>query len=200
MTSTAVSVSVGVDPATAFTAFTQELDLWWVRGPINYFDSARAVGMRCEPGVGGRLLKVYDEGTGEGRELGRFTVWEPVGWRGRARSTMSRSRCGSCRPPDPLPSGPDPLAEGGYGHPWIEFRVGNCSLMVFKLEGDVPEQAPPTHDIWVFVDDLDAHHARAQAGGATIVRGIRQTGFRAYTAEDLEGHRWTFAQARPTQL
>jgi len=72
--------------------------------------------------------------------------------------------------------------------------------MVFKLEGDVPEQAPPTHDIWVFVDDLDAHHARAQAGGAKIVRGIRQTGFRAYTAADLDGHRWTFAQARPTQL
>jgi uncharacterized glyoxalase superfamily protein PhnB len=52
----------------------------------------------------------------------------------------------------------------------------------------------------VFVDDLDAHFARAQAGGAKIVSGIRQTGFRAYTAEDLEGHRWTFAQARPRQL
>src|SRR6266516_1380823 len=50
MTSTVVSVCVGVDQATAFTAFTEELDLWWVRGPINYFDAARAVGMRCEPG------------------------------------------------------------------------------------------------------------------------------------------------------
>ena len=74
MTSMAVSVSVGVDPA---TAFTEELDLWWVRGPINYFDAARAIGMKCEPGVGGRLLEVYDEATGEGRELGRITVWEP---------------------------------------------------------------------------------------------------------------------------
>src|SRR5215475_8230292 len=79
MTSTVVSVSVCVDPATAFTAFTEELDLWWVRGPINYFDAARAVGMRCEPGIGGRLLEVYDEATGEGRELGRITVWEPGG-------------------------------------------------------------------------------------------------------------------------
>ena len=77
MTSMAVSVSVGVDPAAAFTAFTEELDLWWVRGPINYFDAARAIGMKCEPGVGGRLLEVYDEATGEGRELGRITVWEP---------------------------------------------------------------------------------------------------------------------------
>jgi hypothetical protein len=50
----------------------------------------------------------------------------------------------------------------------------------------------------VYVDDLDAHFARAQAGGATIVSGIRQTGFRAYAAEDLEGHRWVFAQAART--
>jgi hypothetical protein len=69
-----------VDPGTAFTAFTEELDLWWVRGPINYFDAAKAIGMRCEPGVGGRLLEVYDEATGEGRELGRITVWEPGRW------------------------------------------------------------------------------------------------------------------------
>jgi hypothetical protein len=42
MTSTTVSVSVTVDPATAFRAFTEELDLWRVRGPINYFDSGRS--------------------------------------------------------------------------------------------------------------------------------------------------------------
>src|SRR5262249_23117186 len=76
-TSTTVSVTVAVDPATAFTAFTDELDLWWVRGPINYFDAARAVGRRGEPGVGGRLVEVYEGEPGEGRELGRITVWEP---------------------------------------------------------------------------------------------------------------------------
>ena len=27
-------VEVAVDPGTAFAAFTEELDLWWVRGPI----------------------------------------------------------------------------------------------------------------------------------------------------------------------
>ena len=30
-------VEVAVDPDTAFAAFTEELDLWWVRGPINHF-------------------------------------------------------------------------------------------------------------------------------------------------------------------
>ena len=72
--------------------------------------------------------------------------------------------------------------------------------MVFKLEGDVPQHAPAAHETWVYVGDLDAHLARAEAGGAKIVRGLHQTGFRAYTAADLEGHRWTFAEARRRQL
>ena len=40
--------------------------------------------MRCEPGVGGRLLEVYDANSGKGLELARITRWEPpkrLGWR-----------------------------------------------------------------------------------------------------------------------
>jgi len=276
MTSTAVSVSVDVDPATAFLAFTEELDLWWVRGPINYFDAARAVGMRCEPGVGGRLVEVYDEATGEGLELGRITVWEPsarlawkssvddveidvrfvprgagtevtveatlpdgyvdaggTAWLGvvpnwfgawcarrdiapRTQPELARLAVGvyyakpaaaarwlasvfGLESREPIPEGSDPLPEGHHGHPWIEFRAGNCSIILFKLDRDRPEQVPPTHEIWVHVDDLDAHLKRAEGGGATILGGIHQTGYRAYSAEDLEGHRWTFVQARPGQ-
>jgi len=70
-------VEVRVDPATAFTAFTDELDLWWVRGPINSYGAGKLVAMRCEPGIGGRLLEVYDRASGEGLELARITVWEP---------------------------------------------------------------------------------------------------------------------------
>jgi len=88
------------------------------------------------------------------------------------------------------------LPTGEHGHTWIEFRVGNCSLMLFP-NGD---QTPPgAHETWVFVDDLDAHLRHSRAQGAKIIRDITQTGFRAYQAEDLEGHRWTFAQARPHQ-
>jgi uncharacterized glyoxalase superfamily protein PhnB/uncharacterized protein YndB with AHSA1/START domain len=74
------TVEVSADPQTAFTAFTDELDLWWVRGPINAYDSGRLVEMRCEPGVGGRILEVYD---GDALELARITAWEPgerVAW------------------------------------------------------------------------------------------------------------------------
>jgi uncharacterized glyoxalase superfamily protein PhnB len=93
---------------------------------------------------------------------------------------------------------PDQLPGDDDGQAWIEFRVGNCSLMVFKLEGVPPAPIPSTHMPWVYVDDLDAHFATAKGKGATIVEGIHQHGYRAYVAEDLEGHRWTFAQARPT--
>lgn len=68
---------VSADPTTAFRAFTEEIDEWWLAGPINYHDASRAVGLRCEPGVGGRLVEVYDTATGDGLELGRITVWEP---------------------------------------------------------------------------------------------------------------------------
>ena len=33
--------------------------------------------MRCEPGVGGRIMEVYDAQSGDGLELARITVWEP---------------------------------------------------------------------------------------------------------------------------
>ena len=74
--SVTAEVEVAVDPASAFHAFTEEMGKWWMPGPINFWDSSRAMEMRCESGVGGRLIEVYDE-SGEGLELGRFTVWEP---------------------------------------------------------------------------------------------------------------------------
>jgi hypothetical protein len=46
-----------------------------------------------------------------------------------------------------------------------------------------------------------AHGSRIAASSTTpksIVSEIEQQGYRAYTAEDLERRRWTFAQARPT--
>jgi uncharacterized glyoxalase superfamily protein PhnB len=79
---------------------------------------------------------------------------------------------------------------------WIELRVGNGSIIVDRLAGD-PNGV--THQPFVYVDDVDAHFARATASGATIVEPIKHHGFRAYVVDDLEGRRWTFAQARPTQ-
>jgi uncharacterized glyoxalase superfamily protein PhnB len=261
-------VTVAVDPQTAFAVFTDEIDLWWVRGPINFHDGARAIGMRCEPGVGGRLLELYSEDGSDALVLGRITAWQPgelLAWdsgvddvmvevRFRAadggttvtvnatipaggadnggtawvrvvprwlgawvarRETAGRepgdtSRLGLAiyyaKPraaaswlADAFGLGPaDEFGGDEYEHSWIEFRIGNCSVMLFPRTVDHPEDVPVTHVPWVFVDDLDAHLEHARSRGATIVSGIRQLGYRAYEAADLEGNRWTFAQARPT--
>jgi uncharacterized glyoxalase superfamily protein PhnB len=49
---------------------------------------------------------------------------------------------------------------------------------------------------FVEVDDVDAHYERARQAGAQILREPEEpgTGFRIYTAEDPEGHRWMFGQ------
>ena len=271
-------VEVGVDPATAFTAFTEEMDLWWQRGPINFFgDSARIVEVRCESGVGGRIVEVYDRpDSTEGFVRARITEWEPaarIAWdsetddvqtvvRFEPTSTGTRvvvehfipvdgvDRGGTAwsrtvpkwfgrwceqrdrvphqlhdiarlslalyyerpaaaarwladvfgfRSLDQLPQGDDPLPPTEYGHPWIEFEIGNARLNIFPLEGG-RSAGPATHEGWVYVDDLEAHFAIAKGRGATIVEEIHEyPGSRVYVADDLEGNRWTFLQARPTQ-
>lgn len=72
-----VTVHVTVDPLTAFTVFTEEIDAWYRRGPHNFFDPVRAIAIRFEPGVGGRLLEVYDHDSGDAREMARVSVWDP---------------------------------------------------------------------------------------------------------------------------
>jgi PhnB protein len=49
--------------------------------------------------------------------------------------------------------------------------------------------------VLVYVDDIDAHFARAKQHGATILSEVEtnQNGKR-YRAEDLEGHRWMFIE------
>jgi uncharacterized glyoxalase superfamily protein PhnB len=101
-------------------------------------------------------------------------------------------------PAGDLPDGPDPLPDGDHGYPWIEFRLGNALLHVFQLEGDRAVNAR-THVPWVYVGDLEAHFAHAKGAGAAIVEEIHPyPGSSVYVADDLEGNRWTFSQARPT--
>jgi predicted enzyme related to lactoylglutathione lyase len=82
----------------------------------------------------------------------------------------------------------------------MELHVGDCSIICLGTN-DLPDDrgeprlAAPTP--WVFVDDLDAQYARVTAGGATILTEIWEHGVRAFDAADLEGNRWTFAQASP---
>lgn len=71
------TVSVAVDPLTAFTVFTEHIDEWYLGGRHAWTDPDRAVGIRFEPGVGGRWLEVWDADSGEGYEIGVVQAWEP---------------------------------------------------------------------------------------------------------------------------
>jgi uncharacterized glyoxalase superfamily protein PhnB len=264
--SASAAVDVAVEPMSAFTAFTAEIDSWWVRGPINFFDSGRAVGMRIEPGVGGRVLEIYDDARGDLLELGRITVWEPgvqLTYRSLVDDTEVDVRFDAveggtrvCVTQTMVPGGEralffwpnvlrwlvpwcdvrdgarpapreiarlsialyyrDPAAAArwlasafqlgswsgipaeGEDPSWIELHHGNVAVLLFRLDVARVQDVPLTHMPWAYVDDLDAHLAHAMAAGATIVSGIQEHGYRAYAVEDLEGHRWTFVQARPT--
>jgi uncharacterized glyoxalase superfamily protein PhnB len=253
------TVKVNVDPEKAFSAFTDEIDSWWVRGPINFFDSGRAVGMRVEPGVGGRILEVYE---GDALELGEITAWEPgsqLAYRSLVDDTEVDVRFEAVEGGTEvrvtqtlLPDGEralyfwpsvirwlaswcnerdgrgeiarlsialyyeDPAEAARWlqrvfqlgswsgipreaeGLDWIELHHGNVAVILFRLEGEPAENGAVTHMPWAYVDDVDAHFEHAKEAGARIVSEIEKHGFRAYTAEDLGGHRWTFAQARPT--
>jgi PhnB protein len=50
--------------------------------------------------------------------------------------------------------------------------------------------------VHVYVEDIDAHYAQAVGAGVHIHGELHDTpyGDRRYDTEDLEGHRWSFAQ------
>jgi len=51
--------------------------------------------------------------------------------------------------------------------------------------------------VLVYVDDIDTHFERARVSEATVLSPLEdnsEVGQRQYRAEDLEGHRWMFAQ------
>jgi len=69
-----VSVAVAVDPASAFSIFTEQIDQWWKRG-FAYRASGRERGiLHLEGRVGGRLFESIGERV---VETGRVTAWEP---------------------------------------------------------------------------------------------------------------------------
>jgi uncharacterized glyoxalase superfamily protein PhnB len=79
---------------------------------------------------------------------------------------------------------PTPAYEGPRLHRATCAAAREWSEVPFVIDG-----------VLVTVDDVDAHHARAKAAGATILSEL-EDGFpaRRYRCEDLEGHRWMFMQ------
>lgn len=82
--------------------------------------------------------------------------------------------------------------QGGILH--AELRSGPGIVMI----GAAPE-SEEDFNIYVHVVDVDAHHARAVAAGAEIIRPPLDTGYgsREYGARDLDGHCWFFGTYLP---
>jgi uncharacterized glyoxalase superfamily protein PhnB len=82
------------------------------------------------------------------------------------------------------------------------FMIGDA-----KREGRPTSRAPTelgganTQQIMVYIDDIEAHCARARAGGATIEKEVATHDYgeeywtdRSYGCVDVGGHHWWFAE------
>ncbi len=76
-----------------------------------------------------------------------------------------------------------------------QLVIGDGAVIV--TQGDAGPGHATTHSLLVLVEDADAHHEQAVAGGARILNPPTDYpyGERQYTAEDPGGHRWTFSQS-----
>ena|SRR5690242_3799697 len=94
--------------------------------------------------------------------------------------------------------------ERAWARHLTDGRLSRTQLQVFdsvitlgwpSVHGQSPRQGVSSM-LYVYVDDVEQHYARAQQHGATIVTPLadKPWGDRAYQVRDPEGHQWTFAQ------
>ncbi|MGW0658595.1 VOC family protein [Streptodolium elevatio] len=107
-----------------------------------------------------------------------------------------------------------PMPDGSVGHAEMVTEAGGLIMMA---EPTKAYRSPRHHaetcadaagwlavpyvidGVHVYVPDIDAHYARAQEAGATILGELADTEHgRMYRAEDREGHRWMF-EALPAE-
>jgi uncharacterized glyoxalase superfamily protein PhnB len=88
-----------------------------------------------------------------------------------------------------------------------ELEYGEAVVMVAGESREKRHLSPRsleganTRGLFLYVDDADAHAARAREAGARILVEPRVTDYgeehwadKGYEVEDLEGHRWWFAE------
>ena len=97
--------------------------------------------------------------------------------------------------------------DGAIHHSELVFGEGVVMLGSGSREATYRKKSPRqlgganTQSMMVYVDDVEAHCARARAAGATIATGPETHDYgdeywsdRMYEAVDLEGHHWWFTQ------
>ncbi|MGH6882189.1 VOC family protein [Hypericibacter sp.] len=92
-----------------------------------------------------------------------------------------------------------PNPDGSLAHAQMTYGAG----MIMLGSGGKPDPKNPWSSeplgVYVQVEDIDAHYAKAKAAGAVIVRELADTGYgaREYSARDLDGHLWSFGTYDP---
>lgn len=95
--------------------------------------------------------------------------------------------------------------EGGtIEHAQLTYRDGMVMLGSDRDSEHTRKVSSPdklggiTASVYVVVDDVDAHHARAKAAGADVSELTDQDyGSRDYSARDPEGNLWNFGTYQP---
>ena len=95
-----------------------------------------------------------------------------------------------------------PGSDGAIVH--AEVVLGRAIVMLGPESPETGARSPKqlggvTQSLYVYVDDVDAHHRQAKAAGVSITKEPVDMfwGDRVYSARDCEGHHWTFASPRP---
>ena len=99
-----------------------------------------------------------------------------------------------------------PEADGTIAHAQLVFENGMVMLSSARDDAYGKMVRTPadvggvvTGGVYVVVDDVDGHHARAAYAGATITDPPvdRDYGGRGYGCRDLEGYVWSFGSYDP---
>jgi uncharacterized glyoxalase superfamily protein PhnB len=96
-----------------------------------------------------------------------------------------------------------PGVDGTIEH--AEMKLGAGGIMLGSEKPDNPCWLSPrrldgiNQCVYVCLDEVDAHYARAKAAGAEIMQELEDTdyGSRGYMARDPEGHVWFFGTYLP---
>ena len=93
--------------------------------------------------------------------------------------------------------------DGAIHHAELSLEGGLFMLGQYSgagwLGGESPQPLASTVSLYVIVSDPDAHHARAKAAGANVVRELEDMdyGSREYSVRDPEGNLWSFGTYDP---
>jgi uncharacterized glyoxalase superfamily protein PhnB len=83
------------------------------------------------------------------------------------------------------------------GWPGSGYRSSKRHAAECEIQRQMLDTPYVVDGVMVYVADVTAHFERARAAGATILSELEDNpaaGQRQYRVEDLEGHRWMFAQ------